>query len=297
MAATTKIWTNGLAPTCEDDDLNGFKNENNNLIVGSGQGISTADNQQTHKAVAHYSGVGDFFVDSGTGTAYVLSVTGVQVAPPTYATGMRIRFRAGNDNTGAATVNVAGLGVKALVQDVDGAALPADSIRANEEAQAYYDGVSFRLVSAARGTVGLAPSSGVWTPTFEGSAVAGTGWVYNFQVGKWHRMGNFMLLSFKIGITTKSGTATGDLVIEGVPFSADTDSGISGQLVGGNTLGVGITLSGSNGTLHVAYAGTAAPTLLIPRENWGLSNAPIALSQVANSTRIEGSILLPMDYP
>ena len=37
MASTTKTWTNNSAPACEDVDLNGFKDENNNLIEGSGQ--------------------------------------------------------------------------------------------------------------------------------------------------------------------------------------------------------------------------------------------------------------------
>ncbi len=144
MAATTKIWSNGLAPTCEDVDLNGFKDENNNLIVGSGQALNTGDNQQTHKAVAHYAATGDFYVDSGAADAYVLSVTGVQVAPPTYATGMRIRFEAGNSNTGASTVNVAGLGVKAI-KDSAGDALTANSLQAGFNYEAEYDGVDFIL--------------------------------------------------------------------------------------------------------------------------------------------------------
>ena len=148
MSATNKIWVNGIAPTCEDVDLNGFKNENNNLIIGSGQTLSTSDNQQTNKAVAHYAGAGDYYVDSGAVNAYILSTTGAQIAPPTYATGMRIRFRAGNANTGASTVNVAGLGVKALVRDDDGSALNAGDISLGET-RAYYDGTSFRVTTLA----------------------------------------------------------------------------------------------------------------------------------------------------
>ena len=44
MSASIKIWTNNQAPSVEDADLNGFKLENNNLISGSGQSLSTADN-------------------------------------------------------------------------------------------------------------------------------------------------------------------------------------------------------------------------------------------------------------
>lgn len=150
MAATEKIWVNDQSPTCEDTDLNGFKNENNNLIVGSGQLISTADNQQTHKAVAHYSGVGDYYAESGGTASYILSTTGAQVAPPTYATGMKIRFVAGNTNTGPATVNVATLGVKDLIDDATGSTLSIGAIVAGKETQAYYDGADFRVTSLAR---------------------------------------------------------------------------------------------------------------------------------------------------
>jgi len=145
MAASIKIWANGVPPNVEDDDLNGFKNENNNLIVGAGIALLTSDSQQTHKAVAHYAGVGDFYVDSGAADAYVLGPTGAQIAPPVYANGMRIRFVAGNVNTGPSTINVAGLGVVPLVRDDTGAALVAGDISINVETRASYDGVSFRV--------------------------------------------------------------------------------------------------------------------------------------------------------
>lgn len=115
MSATTKVWSNNNPPSCEDDDLNGFKNENNNLILGSGQALSTVDNQQTHKAVADYAASGAFYTDSGIADAYVLDVIGAHVAPPAYRDGMVVEFLAGNSNAGASTVNVAGLGVKNIV--------------------------------------------------------------------------------------------------------------------------------------------------------------------------------------
>ena len=112
MAATTKTWVNNNLPQCEDDDLNGFKNENNNLIEGSGQTLSTADQQQTHKAVVQYSTDGDFYSDSGVANAYVLSALSSKASPHSLTDGMRVRFIAANANTGASTINVAGLGSK-----------------------------------------------------------------------------------------------------------------------------------------------------------------------------------------
>ena len=202
MSATTKIWTNGIAPTCEDDDLNGFKNENNNLIIGSGQSLLIADNQQTHKAVAHYAGVGDFYVDSGVANAYVLGTTGSQVAPATYATGMRIRFVPGNTNgTGASTINVAGLGVKNLVQDIGGGDTETGDVPSGSDVEAYYDGTEFRLVNPlSNDTIAFTPiliGSGGGTPT------------YTTQQGSAQRMGRMVLAHGEIVISAVSTLSGG----------------------------------------------------------------------------------------
>ena len=150
MAASTKTWVDDALPQCEAEDLNGFKAENNNLISGAGQGLSTADNQQTNKAVAHYAGGGDFYVDSGAVNAYDLAAGGSRIAPPAYFAGMRIRFIPGTDNAGASTVDVAGLGAKAIkLPFYPDTALLAGDISGLVEA--YYDGTDFVLLSAPQG--------------------------------------------------------------------------------------------------------------------------------------------------
>lgn len=144
MSATAKTWVNNQAPTCEDADLNGFKNENNNLIVGSAQALSTGDNQQTHKAVSVYAAGGDFYSDTGSADTYVLNVVGSRLSPPAYFTGMRVRFLVNADNTGASTVNVAGLGVKAITYPF-ASALIAAALTANVVVLLEYDGTQFVL--------------------------------------------------------------------------------------------------------------------------------------------------------
>ena len=114
MASSNKTWADGQAPTCEAADLNGFQNENNNLIASAGQALNTGDNDQTAKSVANYSASGDFYNDTGAADAYVLGTTGSFKAPTSYVDGVRARFRAGNTNTGASTVNIAGIGVKSI---------------------------------------------------------------------------------------------------------------------------------------------------------------------------------------
>lgn len=136
MSASIKTFVDGSTPQCGDDDLNGYSAENNNLILGSGQALNTADNQQTHKAVAVYAAGGDFYTDSGSATAYVLGAVGAKVAPPVYFDGMRVRFIANTTNTGAATINVAGLGAVSLY--LDGAVVSGGGIQAGELIEAVY---------------------------------------------------------------------------------------------------------------------------------------------------------------
>jgi len=114
MAASTKVWVNNQAPQCEDVDLNGFKNENNNAIVAAGLSLNTGDNEQTGQAMTIHTAGSDFYTATGTDT-YVLTPVAIGVGfqgPAAYFNGMRVRTFIGNANTAASTVNVAGLGAK-----------------------------------------------------------------------------------------------------------------------------------------------------------------------------------------
>lgn len=79
------------------------------------------------------------------GTADVLTLT-YGTAPPSYVAGMLFGFyTGGSDNTGAVTVNVNGLGAKALVRRNGSTALSAADLKANTLYFATYDGTAFRL--------------------------------------------------------------------------------------------------------------------------------------------------------
>lgn len=93
-------------------EFNQSNNELENLITDTGISLASGDLFQLSKAVANYVAQGDFYVDSGAADAYVLGALGSKQAPTSYADGMRVRFEVGNINTGASTINVAGLGVK-----------------------------------------------------------------------------------------------------------------------------------------------------------------------------------------
>lgn len=125
--------------------------EIDNLIYTSGQTPSISNLEQISIGSARYSSAGEFFTDSGTANAYVLSPVSPFKSPvsatagESYFNGMVICFRAGNANTGASTVNVNGAGVKNLLKQ-DGTALSAGDIPSNSDVQFRYNGTSFLKV-------------------------------------------------------------------------------------------------------------------------------------------------------
>lgn len=123
--------------------------EIDNLISTSGQTPSTANLEQQSIASARYSSAGNFFTDSGTANAYVLSPVSPYKSPVSstvgegYFNGMVIRFRAGNANSGASTVNVNNAGSKSLVKSDGSTALTTGDIPANTEVEFVYNGTNF----------------------------------------------------------------------------------------------------------------------------------------------------------
>ena len=122
--------------------------EIDNLISTSGQTPSTANLEQQAIASARYSSAGNFFTDSGTANAYVLSPVSPfkspvsSVATETYFNGMVIRFITPNPCSGASTVNVNNAGSKSLVKS-SGSALTSGDIPANTEVEFVYNGTNF----------------------------------------------------------------------------------------------------------------------------------------------------------
>ena len=66
-------------------------------------------------------------------------------APSSYTVGMTVSLRAGGTNTGAATMNIAGIGATSVL--IDGAAVAAGQIVSGFSYSLYYDGTAFNLIS------------------------------------------------------------------------------------------------------------------------------------------------------
>lgn len=125
---------------------NQLPQEVQNVITQAGQSLTSGDLNQLGKGVAAYVANGSFYIDSGAADAYVLATVGSKQSPPAYTNGMQVSFIAGNDNTGASTVNVASLGVKTITGMVGG------EIKAGQLVELQYNTTSgeFDLVTAAQ---------------------------------------------------------------------------------------------------------------------------------------------------
>ncbi len=137
--------------TITADEENSKVNELKNSVTTIGQSLSAADNFQLSKSLATYAGIGAYYADSGGVNTYVLSVVGGRQAPYAYLTGLEVVFFAQNANTGASTVNVAGLGVQSIKKEDGVSALAAGDIPVGTRTRLMYDGTNFRLIR--RGTV------------------------------------------------------------------------------------------------------------------------------------------------
>lgn len=123
-----------------------------NLVSTSGQTNSTSNLFQAAIASARYASAGQFFTDSGSANAYVLSPVSPFKSPVSsgagegYFNGMIIHFRAGNPNTAASTVNVNGAGV-INIKKADGTTdLDRGQISTTEDTVLRYNGTSFIII-------------------------------------------------------------------------------------------------------------------------------------------------------
>jgi hypothetical protein len=84
-----------------------------------------------------------YAADAGANDTYAITLS---PAPAAYTTGMVVRFKANTINTGAATLNVNGLGAKTIVKGVS-TTLDSGDIAASQFITVVYDGTNFVMQS------------------------------------------------------------------------------------------------------------------------------------------------------
>jgi hypothetical protein len=68
-------------------------------------------------------------------------------------------------------------------------------------------------------------NEGTFTPTIEGSSVAGTGWVYGVNAGSYTRVGQMVFFTLRITPTTLGSGASGGVLVKGLPFTSRNTNG------------------------------------------------------------------------
>lgn len=119
-----------------------------------GHGVSLPDGRVFERVSGTYvekialdsqAGKWIYAADSGSVNALVVTLAPI---PAAYVAGMALRIKAANSNTGATTLNVNGLGSKAVVRR-DGSMLRDSDVISGAVQEYVYDGTSFQLVSAS----------------------------------------------------------------------------------------------------------------------------------------------------
>lgn len=77
-------------------------------------------------------------------------------------------------------------------------------------------GIQFAAGSQARLS---AYAEGTFTPTLEGLSTAGTGWTYSVQSAAYTRIGRHVFVTGRIVLSAKSGDASGQIVLAGLPYT------------------------------------------------------------------------------
>ena len=145
----------GRHDTQDDDFANGI----NTCLTKDGQNTSTANLPMggfKHTNVGNGSARNDYAAlgqvqdsapiwggtSAGTATAYTITLT---PAIATYTAGQRFLFISHVSNTGAATLNVNGVGAKNIFLQSTNALAPAGYVRINQVCEVVYDGNQFQL--------------------------------------------------------------------------------------------------------------------------------------------------------
>lgn len=96
------------------------------------------------------------YLDTGTTNAWVITISAPQIV--SYTFGLNLQVKVANQISGAVTLNVNGLGAKAVVNP-DGTAMVSGNIVAGAIVDLFYDGTNFQCNGGTQGATGTVPSS------------------------------------------------------------------------------------------------------------------------------------------
>lgn len=142
--------------------IGGLTRDVSNLNGGVGQDHSNNDSYEIMQSSSYVNRIVDgikkalsqtgrilteklFAADAGSNDTYAVTL---DPAPTAYTNGLMVTFKANTANTGAATLNVNGLGAKTIKRDYN-VDLNDGDIKAGQIVEVIYDGTNFQLLSPA----------------------------------------------------------------------------------------------------------------------------------------------------
>lgn len=189
---------------------------------------SAADASYTVKGVSYVDAdVKYYAADAGSNDTYAITLS---PAPNAYVTGQTFTFKANTVNTGAATLNVNGLGAKTIVKGVNTTLADAD-IAANQLCHVKYDGTNFVLLNPNSPAVASLPAMVSMVVNIPTSSTSVT---VTHNLGVIPRYAYFRSSNFKVSTGTAVGTgyatwnnSTGVLVRQNYTgYNLDTNGGV-----------------------------------------------------------------------
>jgi hypothetical protein len=195
--------------------------------------------------------------------AKLISITGTDTVlgtmSPTltaYAAGQLFYFIASGANTGAVTLNIDGLGAKAITRD-GSTALAAGDINSGEIVVVIYDGTRFQMINAAN-SFGNTTINGTLTVTGNTGLQANVSVTSALSVGGTFAVTGAATLGSTLAVTGKSNLPTVSTASANAAVAVITDLRVAGASITSANVGTAVVTTGTVTNLTATSASVAS---------------------------------------